>query len=160
MQPKKRTFTKDERADDSLPLRFTITAILILLIMGLAITAIADLKEKANEDIALIEIGKLISNSEQIYFRGEGSTIYIDIEIPDDVTMHMGTLPDNTPWPSNANNYYIQTRSRYKTYKSKALFSNFAMDGPYTINSGPHSLKLENQKDNMTGKIFVKISET
>ncbi|MCM1987115.1 MULTISPECIES: hypothetical protein [Methanococcoides] len=61
MQPKKRTFTKDERADDSLPLRFTITAILVLLIMGLAITAIADLKEKANEDIALIEISKLIS---------------------------------------------------------------------------------------------------
>ena len=97
MQPIKRTFTKDDRADDSLPLRFTITAILVLLIMGLAITTIADLKEKANEDIALIEISKLISNSEQIYFRGAGSTIYIDIEIPDDVTMHMGTLPDNTP---------------------------------------------------------------
>ena len=160
MQPKKRTFTKDDRADDSLPLRFTITAILVLLIMGLAITAIADLKEKANEDITLIEIGKLVSNSEQMYFRGTGSTIYMDIKIPDDVTIHMGTLPDNTPWPSSANNYYIQIGSRYKTYSSKALFSNFAMDGPYTIHSGPHTLKLENQKDNVTGKIFVKLSET
>jgi hypothetical protein len=160
MQPKKRTFVKDDKADDSLPLRFTITAILVLLIMSLAITAIADLKEKANEDIAFIEISKIVHNSEQMYFRGTGSTMYIDIKIPDDVTIHMGTLPDNTSWPSSANNYYIQTGSRYKTYSSKTLFSNFAMDGPYTIHSGPHTLKLENQKDNMTGRIFVKLSES
>ncbi|ABE53201.1 hypothetical protein [Methanococcoides burtonii] len=97
MLPTKISLKEHERADDSLPLRFAITAILVLLIMALAITAMADLKEKANEDSALIEISKIVHNSEQIYFRGTGSTIYVDIDIPDDVNIHMGTSPDNTP---------------------------------------------------------------
>lgn len=156
----KRSIIDDDRADDSLPLRFVITAILVLLIMTIATTAIVDLREKSKEDTANIEIGKLISNSEQLYFRGAESIIYTDIDIPKDTTAYIGTMPSSPLWPSAANNYYIQIGSRQRTYTSKAYFSNSSMSGPIILYSGPHTLKLETKKENVTGKIFVTISET
>ncbi|WP_445476264.1 hypothetical protein ACT9XH_06065 [Methanococcoides methylutens] len=105
---------KDERAADSLPLRFTIASLLILLIMALFFTAISDLKESTDENIAIMEIDKLVSNSEQISVRGEGSIIYMEIDIPENVEVHMGELLNEEKlWPLNPRNYYIRIDERH-----------------------------------------------
>lgn len=151
---------KNERAADSLPLRFTIASLLILLIMILFFTAISDLKEKSDENLAIIEIEKLVSNTEQISVRGEGSIIYLEIDIPEKVYVHMGELPnEDNLWPSNSKNYYIRIDERHTIYESRSAFSNENMTGAYIITPGHHELKLESERDTSTGMLFVKISE-
>ncbi|WP_167879524.1 hypothetical protein [Methanococcoides sp. NM1] len=151
---------KNERAADSLPLRFTIASLLILLIMALFFTAISDLKENTDENIAKMEIDKLVSNSEQISVRGEGSIIHLKIDIPDKVKVYMGELPnEDNLWPSNSKNYYIHIKERQTIYESMSAFSNENMTGAYTITPGHHELKLETERDPITGMLFVKISE-
>ncbi|UGV40854.1 hypothetical protein J7W08_00450 [Methanococcoides orientis] len=151
---------KNERAADSLPLRFTIASLLILLIMILFFTAISDLKEKSDENLAIVEIEKLVSNTEQISVRGEGSIIYLEIDIPENVYVHMGELPnEDNLWPSNSKNYYIQIDERHIIYDSISSFSNENMTGAYVITPGHHELKLESERDTSTGMLFIKISE-
>ncbi|WP_135611189.1 hypothetical protein [Methanococcoides sp. AM1] len=151
---------KNERAADSLPLRFTIASLLILLIMALFFTAISDLKGSSDENMAIIEIDKLVSNSEQISVRGEGSIIYLEIDIPEKVKVHMGELPhEDNLWPSNPKNYYMQIGERHTIYESMSAFSNENMTGAYTISPGHHELKLETERETITGMLFVKISE-
>ncbi|NYT19964.1 MAG: hypothetical protein GKC08_06730 [Methanosarcinales archaeon] len=151
---------KDERAADSLPLRFTIASLLILLIMALFFTATSDLNESVEENIAIMEIDKLVSNSEQISVRGEGSIVYMEIDIPENIDVHMGELPNEEKlWPLNSKNYYIRIDERRTIYESKSAFSNGKMTGAYTITPGYHELKLETERDSRTGMLFVKISE-
>lgn len=154
---------KNERAADSLPLRFTITSLLILMIMALFLTAISDQRQKMTEDFTLTEIRKIVSNAEQIYVRGEGSIILIGINIPEDVEVHMGSIPykkdEKMYWPSDSKNYYIVVDEHKTIYDSKAAFSNFNMTGPYIMGPGYHELKMETEKDPKTGTLFVKICE-
>ncbi|WP_440952623.1 hypothetical protein [Methanococcoides sp. FTZ1] len=157
------SFLKNERAADSLPLRFAITSILILMIMALFFTAISDLKQNTDKDITTTEISKIVSNAEQISVRGEGNMIHIEIEIPENAEVHMGEIQkrgdEETGWPSDSKNYYIQIDEQQTIYESKAAFSNTNMTGPYTISPGHHELKLETERDPATGILFVKISE-
>ena len=151
----------DETAADALPMRFTVAAILIAIIGLLIASSVLDLMSTARMHEAQTEISKVVSNAEQMSVRGSGSVVTLDIDIPNDVTVILGALPENGDvWPRDADNYYVQSGSERKMYKTEAAFSNFEMSGAAELSPGPHRLTLESVYDSNHGRVFVLVYET
>ena len=151
----------DEEAADALPMRFTVAALLILMLMALFTTAVLDLKDVTDMHHTDAALSKITSNAQQMTLRGAGTIINIEIEIPSDTQVVLGALPgsENT-WPEDANNYYILTSEKRAIHETDALFSNVHINGPYTISPGSHQITLETVTEESSGKLFVKIYET
>ncbi|MEA1985324.1 MAG: hypothetical protein U9N13_06695 [Euryarchaeota archaeon] len=152
---------RDEEAADALPMRFTVTALMVLLLVALFTTAVLDLRDVADRHHTDIALSKITSNAQQMTLRGAGTMINIEIEIPSDTQIVLGALPGSeNVWPEDANNYYSQTGEQRVIHETDALFSNVHLDGPYTLSPGPHQITLETVTEASSGKRFVKIYET
>ena len=151
----------DETAADALPMRFTVAAILIVIIGILIASSVLDLMSTARTHDAQTEISKVVSNAEQMSVRGSGSVVTLDIDIPNDVTVILGALPeDEDTWPRDVGNYYVLSGSERKVYETEAAFSNFEMDGAVELSEGSHRLTLESVYNSDYSKVFVLIYET
>ena len=151
-------FCSDEEAADALPMRFTVAAMLVLLLMMLFTTAIIDLKYVADRHHTDVALSKITYNAEQMTLRGAGTRISLKVDIPSDTKIILGALPDSeNTWPEDASNYYIQTDEQRVIHEIDALFSNIDLDGPYTLSPGQHQVMLEAVTETSSGKIFVKI---
>lgn len=161
MKPSRISLLTDETAADALPMRFTVAAILIAIIGLLIASSVLDLMSTARTHEAQIEISKVVSNAEQMSVRGAGSVVTLDIDIPHDITVVLGALPeDEDTWPRDAGNYYLQSGSERRVYETDAAFSNFEMDGAVELSEGPHRLTLESVYNSDHGRVFVLVYET
>ncbi|MDO9517154.1 MAG: hypothetical protein Q7J10_03790 [Methanosarcinaceae archaeon] len=150
----------DETAADALPMRFTVAAILIAIIGLLVASSVLDMMSTARTHEAQTEISKIVSNAEQMSVRGAGSVITLDIDIPNDVTVVLGALPENRgEWPRDAGNYYIHSGSGRRVYEADAAFSNLEVDDAVELSPGPHRLTLESVYNSDHGKLFVLVYE-
>lgn len=151
----------DENAADALPMRFTVAAILIAIIGMIMASSVLDLMSIARTHEAQAEISKVVSNAEQMSLRGAGSVVTLDIDIPNDVIVVLGALPDDTDaWPRNAGNYYIRSGSERRVYETEAAFSNIDMNGSVEFPEGPHRVTLESVYNSDHGLVFVLVYET
>ena len=161
MKPSRTSLLTDETAADALPMRFTVAAILIAIIGILIASSVLDLMSTARMHEAQTEISKIVSNAEQMSVRGSGSVVTLDIDIPNDVTVIFGELPDDGDmWPRDAGNYYVHSGSERKMYETEAAFSNFDMDGAVELSEGPHRLTLESVYNSDYSKVFILVYET
>ena len=161
MRPSRISLITDETAADALPMRFTVAAILIAIIGLLIASSVLDLMSTARTHGAQTEISKVVSNSEQMSVRGSGSVVTLYIDIPNDITVVLGALPeDEGVWPRDAGNYYIQSGSERKVYEAEAAFSNMRMDGAVKLSEGSHRLTLESVYNSDYSKVFVLVYET
>ncbi len=161
MKPSRRSLLTDEIAADALPMRFTVAAILIAIIGMLIASSVMDMMSTARIHDTQVGISKIVSNAGQMSVRGAGSVVTLDVDIPDDITVVLGALPDNEhAWPADAGNYYIRTGSERKVYGIDAAFSNFAMDGAAELSSGLHRLTLESVYNSNYNKVFILVYET
>ncbi len=161
MKPTHISLITDETAADALPMRFTVAAILIAIIGIIITSSVLDLMSTARTHEAQTEISKVVSNAEQMSVRGAGSVVTLDIDIPNDVTVVLGALPENRDeWPRDAGNYYILSGSERRVYETDAAFSNLGMDGAAELSPGPHRLTLESVYNSDHGKLFVMVYET
>lgn len=161
MKPPRISLITDETAADALPMRFTVAAILIAIIAILIASSVLDLMSTARTHEAQTEISKIVSNAEQMSVRGAGSVITLDIDIPNDVMVVLGALPeDGDAWPRDAGNYYVQSDSERRVYETDTAFSNFGMDGAAELSSGPHMLTLKSVYNSDYGRVLVLVYET
>lgn len=150
----------DESAVCSLPLRFTVSGILfavLLLISSISVYAFLDgVKEKE----ALDQTSKLTAAAEQLSLRGEGSEVFLEFNLPEEVSVDFGVLPGSKEkWPADADNYCVHLGGKNSFYSSAAFFSNPGFNGPVSLGSGRHRLLLSTQVELKSGKHFVVISE-
>ena len=87
MKPSSKSLFLDETAADALPMRFTVAAILIVIIGLVIASSVLDLMSTARAHEAQAEISKVVSNAEQMSVRGAGSVVTLDIDIPNDITI-------------------------------------------------------------------------
>ncbi len=155
------SITTDETAADALPMRFTVAAILIVIIGVIVTSSVLDLMLSARMHDTQTGVSKIVYNAEQMSVRGAGSVITLDIDIPDDVTVVLGALPDNEhAWPDDAGNYYIQSGSEQRIYVTNAAFSNFEMDSAVELLSGSHRVTLESVYNSNFSRVFILVYET
>lgn len=115
----------DENAADALPMRITVAAILFSIIILISSTAISDMVSDSHEYEAEIEVSRILAHARHMAFKGSGSKVTIEVDIPSDTTIVLGSLPDREDaWPQDANNYYIQIGTRNAIYQTDAFFSN------------------------------------
>ena len=155
------SITTDETAADALPMRFTVAAILIVIIGVIVTSSVLDLMLSARMHGTQTGVSKIVYNAEQMSVRGAGSVITLDIDIPDDVTVVLGALPDNEhAWPDDAGNYYIQADSEQRIYATNAAFSNLGMDSAVELSPGSHRLTLESVYSSDFSQVFILVYET
>ena len=151
----------DETAADALPMRFTVAAILIAIIGLLITSSVLDMMSTARTHEAQTEISNVVYNAEQMSVRGAGSVVTLDIDIPNDINVVLGALPDDGgAWPRDNGNYYIQSGSERRVYETDTAFSNLGVDGAVELSSGPHRLTLESVYNSNYGRVFVLVYET
>ena len=151
----------DETAADALPMRFTVAAILIAIIGLLIASSVLDMMSTARTHEAQTEISKVVYNAEQMSVRGAGSVVTLDIDIPNDINVVLGALPDDGgAWPRDAGNYYIQSGSERRVYETDTAFSNLGVGGAAELSPGPHRLTLESVYNSNYGRVFVLVYET
>ena len=151
----------DENAADALPMRFMVAAIIIAIIGVIIASSVLDLMSNARMHKVQAEISKIVLNAEQMSVRGSGSVVTFDIDIPNDVTVVLGALPNEEgAWPRDSDNYYIQSGNERRVYETDASFSNIGMDGAAELSAGPHRLTIESVYNSDHGRIFVLVYET
>ncbi len=150
---------QDENAADTLPLRFALTAMLLLMLMGLTYTGICDMISEYEHNAATQEAEKIAAVAQQLSARGEGSSLELSIGVPGHSTLYFGDLPRGSFWPVHAKNYYVETESKTSTFMSSASFCNRNINGPVILHPGPHKVVIESVKDNATGILYIRIYE-
>lgn len=150
----------DEDAVCSLPLRFTVSGILFAVLLLISAVSVYDFMDGVKQKEALDEVTKLTAAAEQISLRGEGSEVALEVNLPEEVAVDLGTLPGRQDkWPADANNYCVHSAGKTAFYSSAAFFSGPGFDGPVSLGSGRHMLLLSTKVESNSGKIFVVISE-
>lgn len=150
----------DESAICSLPLRFTVSGILFAVLLLISSISVYDLLNETKEKEALDEVSKLTATAEQLSLRGEGSELILEVNLPEEVEVDLGTLPGRQDiWPEDANNYCIRSAEKTTFYSSAAFFSKPGFSGPVTLGSGRHRLLLSTKVESKSGKLFVVIYE-
>ena len=161
MKLSRKSLFLDETAADALPMRFTVAAILIAIIGIIMASSVMDLMSTARTHEAQTEISKVVYNAEQMSVRGAGSVVTLDIDIPNDITVVLGALPEEGhSWPRDAGNYYIQSGSERRVYETGAAFSNIGMNGSVEFPEGPHRVTLESVYNSDHGLVFILVHET
>jgi hypothetical protein len=141
-------------------MRITVATILFALVLLISSNALLDTISFSSTYEAEIEISELITNAEQMSARGPGSRITVDVDIPADTKVVLGTMPgEEDSWPAGANNYYIQSGPRKDAYKTDAFFTNFERSGPASITTGPHRLVIESIREPSHGRILIMVYE-
>ncbi|AEH61250.1 conserved hypothetical protein [Methanosalsum zhilinae DSM 4017] len=146
----------DESAADALPMRITVAAIVIAIIMVLLASGVSNMLTAVNERKAVNEAEKIAMHAEQISLRGEGSRIVLDIDVPTGYRIVLGALAhDKDNWPVNANSYHIQTGRRNIIKETGASFSDEFMAGPAIIPEGSHQIIIESIRDPSYNRLFI-----
>jgi len=161
MKPLRIPLLADETAADALPMRFTVAAMLIAIIGIVIASSVLDLMSTTRTHEAQTEISKIVYNAEQMSVRGAGSVVTLDIDIPQDITVVLGALPDDEgAWPRDAGNYHILSGSERRVYETDAAFSNLAMDGAAELSEGSHRLTLESVYNPNHTQVFILVNGT
>ncbi|MDY0386683.1 MAG: hypothetical protein RBT65_06030 [Methanolobus sp.] len=152
------SFIRNEKAADALPMRMVIAVIAIGALLLLLSTAVSSLLEKEEIYAAEAVISEIESHAEQMYSRGAGSNITLDIDIPSNTKFVLGALPGKDgEWPSDSRNYYIEVNGKQMIGESAASYSNAALDGSVILSPGPQIITLESVRD-PNRKIFITLS--
>jgi len=150
----------DESAITSLPFRLTVSGILFAVILLLSSIYLYDFLGGAKEKTALDEVSRITAAAEQLSLRGERSEIFLELRLPEGVSVDFGTLPGRQDkWPADANDYCVCTGEKTTFYYSAASFSNPELNGPVSLASGRHRLLLSTKLESKSGRLFVIISE-
>ena len=146
---------RNERAADALPMRMVVAVIAIGTLLLLSSTAVSTLLENEEISAAKAAISEIESHAEQMSSRGSGSNITLDINIPSNTRIIMGSIPGNeNEWPSDARNYYMEINGKQITGESAASYSNATLNGCAVLYPGPHIITIESIRD-QNGKIFI-----
>ncbi|WP_407355887.1 hypothetical protein [Methanolobus sp. WCC5] len=150
-----RNIRRDERASDALPMRMVVAVIAIGALVVLLYASISLLLEKEEIHAVQTVISEIESHASQMSYGGEGSSVTMDVNIPDNTRLVMGAIPGKEDeWPSDARNYYIEINRKQMIGESDASYSNLMLNGCVVLEAGPHVLNLESVRD-QNGKIFI-----
>lgn len=154
-----RNILKNERAADALPMRMVVAVVAIGALLLLLSTGLHSLLEKEETYAAEAVISEIEAHAEQMSSKGAGSNITLDIDVPSNTELVMGALPDEeTNWPSDARNYYIDINGKQTIDESAAYYSNNTLDGCFILSPGPHTITMESVRD-QNGKIFIALRD-
>ncbi len=154
-----RSFLKNERAADALPMRMVVAVIAVGALILLMTGAVSSLIESEETYATRTIISEIESNAEQMSANGAGSIVTLDVNVPSDVEITFGAVPGHeNAWPSDAENYYFEINGKQIIGESSASYSNPALDGGLTLSPGPHVLTLESVRD-QNGKIFITLGD-
>jgi hypothetical protein len=154
-----RTFLKNERAADALPMRMVVAVIAIGALLLLMSGTVSSLIESEQTYTTKTIISEIESNAEQMSAKGAGSIVTLDVNVPSGVEIIFGALPENEDaWPSDADNYYIEINGKQIIGESSASYSNSTLNDSFILNPGSHILTLESVRD-QNGKIFIALSD-
>jgi len=146
---------RNERAADALPMRMVVAVIAIGALLLLLSTAVSSLLENEEIYAAKAVISEIEAHAEQMSSRGAGSNITLDIDIPSNTKIVMGSIPGNEDkWPSDARNYYMDINGKQITGDSAASYSNATLNGCAVLYPGHRILTMESVRDS-NGKIFI-----
>ncbi|MDG6243630.1 MAG: hypothetical protein QCH31_04455 [Methanolobus sp.] len=157
--PYLRAIRSDERASDALPMRMAVAVIVIGALVVLLSASISSLLEKEEIYAAQTAISEIESHASQMSYGGAGSSVTLNVNIPDNTRVVMGAIPGKEDdWPSDARNYYIETNGKQIIGESAGYYSNAMLNGCVVLEAGPHLLSLESVRD-QNRKIFIALSD-
>ncbi|MDW7731456.1 MAG: hypothetical protein SCH66_03385 [Methanolobus sp.] len=150
----------DDRAADALPMRFTAAAIILLVLVFLSWTALSATMEKKSVHDTEAVVALIDSNAGMMSANGAGSRVTLDVDIPEKVTLVLGSVPGREDeWPEDAHDYYINMDGRQLIGESTASYSNEFLNGTAVLGPGSHRITLESVKRTTDNRIFVKLYE-
>ncbi|MBC7084922.1 MAG: hypothetical protein H5T43_00940 [Methanomethylovorans sp.] len=153
-------FIKNQVAASSLPLRFVVSSILMIVIILMLATATSGFLHQMKMSSLESEISRMDATASLLYNSGPGSNLTIDVNIPKGCTVILGALPGHeNSWPHDAKNYFLEYEGKYTIRESKASYSNEFMDGVAVIGAGKHKLYLTTGVSTSEGILFVRVFE-
>lgn len=149
---------RDERAADALPMRLTLAAILLLVLMLLSASAISDMLEKERIRDAEAIFATIDARAKIMAASGEGTCITLDIDMPQGVMIVLGGIYGREDsWPEDAHDHYIVAGGRKINGASTVAYSNDGMNGVAELMPGKYSIRLESARSPSDRQVFVKV---
>ncbi len=159
MEKSPTSIIRNERAADALPMKMIVAVIAIGALLLLLSTALSSMLEKEEMHAAEAVISEIEGHADQMSFRGIGSNITLDINVPSNAKLVMGAVPGKEDyWPSDSRNYYIEVNGKQVIGESAASYSNSTLSGCVVLSPGPHIINIESVRD-QNRKIFITLSD-
>lgn len=150
----------DTTAAVSLPMRFVVASILLMVTMALLATATSGFLTHMKMSDLESQMSRMDATASILYAGGPGSNLTMEIDIPSGCTVVMGSMPGSeAAWPHDAKNYFMEYERKYTVRESRAAYSNELMDGVSFLGSGAHHVFMETTIDPSTGMLFVRVYE-
>lgn len=150
----------DKTAALSLPMRFVVASILLMITMTILVTATSGFLAHMKMSNLDSEVSKMDHTASLLYSGGPGSNISIEMDIPTGCTVVLGSIPGHeASWPRDARNYYLENDGKYTVKESRAAYSNELMGGVAVLGSGKHRIFMETTVNPSDGMLFVRIHE-
>lgn len=150
----------DRTAAVSLPMRFVVASIIMIVVMALLATATSGFLAHMRISDLGSEISELDATASILYLGGPGSNVTMEVNVPAGYRVVMGSMPGcESSWPLDAKNYFLEHDGKFIVRESKAAYSNDLMDGVIVLPPGEHFLFMETIVNPADGMLFVRISE-
>lgn len=150
----------DTTAAASLPMRFVVASILLMVTMVLLATATSGFLAHMKMSDLESEISRMDATASLLYSGGPGSNLTIEVDVPTGCTVVLGSMPGyETEWPRDAKNYFLEYDGKCTVRESGAAYTNDLMDGVAVLGSGKHRVFMETTIDPSDGMLFVRVYE-
>ncbi len=150
----------DTTAAVSLPMRFVVASVLLMVVMALLVTATSGFLTHMRISYLGSEISELDATASLLYSGGPGSNITMEVNVPAGCQVVLGSVPGHeSSWPLDAKNYFLEYDGKYIIRESGAAYSNKLMDGVTILAPGEHLMVMETDINPTDGMLFVKIYE-
>lgn len=150
----------DTNAAVSLPMRFVVASILLMVTIALLATATSGFLAHMKMSELESEVSRMDATASILYSGGPGSNLTMEVDIPTGCTVILGSIPElQAEWPRDARNYYLESDGKYTVKESKAAYSNKFMDGVAVLGAGRHRVFMETTINPSDGVLFVRVYE-
>lgn len=150
----------DTTAAVSLPMRFVVASILLMVTMVLLATATSGFLAHMKMSGLEAQMSQMDAAASLLYSGGPGSNLTMELDIPSGYTVVMGSIPGSEDvWPRDAKNYFMEYERKFTLRESRAAYSNEFMDSVSVFGSGTHRIFMETTVDPSNGMLFVRVYE-
>lgn len=144
----------------SLPMRFVVASILLMVTLALLATATSGFLNHIKISELESEMSRMDATASLLYSGGPGSNFTMEIDIPTGCSVVLGSIPEcEAAWPRDARNYYLESDGKYTVRESRAAYTNELMEGVTVLGSGKHRVFMETNIDPSSGMLFVRVYE-
>jgi hypothetical protein len=144
----------------SLPMRFVVASILLMVTMGLLATATSGFLAHMKMSSLESEMSRMDATASLLYSGGPGSNFTMEVDVPTGCTVVLGSIPGyEAAWPRDARNYFLEYDGKCTVRGSRAAYSNELMDGMAVLGSGKHRVFMETTVNPSDGMLFVRVYE-